>query len=69
MAMLIYPMSFMNKETVKHQQLGAAVFYLGFLPVMFLMFQAGMMGIQGGGMDVAMNGALGVISVINYMAL
>lgn len=68
-AMLVYPMSFMNQETVKFQQLGAAVFYIGFLPIMYLMLQAGMMGMQGVAMYVVMNGALGVVSVVNYMAL
>jgi len=69
LGMLIYPMAFMNQQTVKHQQLGAAVFYIGFLPVMFLMLQGGMMGMQGVAMYVVMNGGLGAVSVINYMAL
>ena len=68
-ALVLYPMSFMNKETIKHQQLCAAIFYLGFLIPMLLMFNAGMMGVQGVASYGVMNGALGLIALKNYMSL
>ena len=67
--MVTFPMAFMNQATVKHQQLCAAVFYIGFLPIMALMFNAGMMGVNGVGMYVVMNGLLGGIAVYNYLQL
>ena len=68
-ALLVYPFSFMNKETVKFQQLVACVFYFGFLPVMAKMYFAGMMGMIGVGQYVVMNSIFGGFALANYAKL
>jgi len=66
---LVYPFSFMNQETVKFQQKMAAAFYFGFLPVMYMMFSAGMMGAMGVGQYVVMNCIFGAFALYNLSKL
>jgi len=66
---LTYPFSFMNQETIKFQQTMAAVFYFAFLPVMFMMLHAGMMGLMGVGQYVVMNCAFGAVALYNRAQL
>jgi len=68
-AAFIYPYSFLTQETVKYQQLIGALFFFGFLPIMFLFLKVGLLGMMGVVPYGLMNTAFGVICLMNYNAL
>ena len=58
-----------TQETVKYQQLIGALFFFGFLPIMFLFLKVGLLGMMGVVPYGLMNTAFGVICLMNYNAL
>ena len=66
-ALFVYPAT--TKADIKRQQGIFALYCFGFLPVMFMMLQAGMMGVTGIGQYVVMNSIFGAIGIFNYMKL
>ena len=69
LAGFMYPYSFLPQEAVKGQQLLAALFFIGFLPIMFVFFNVGLLGLMGIVPYAVMNTALGVVALLNYQAL
>lgn len=65
----MYPYSFLPQQAVKGQQLLAAAFFIGFLPIMFIFFKVGLLGLMGFAPYFVMNCIFGIIALINYNAL
>ena len=67
-AALLYPVS-TDKAVLKFQNLVFTLFMLGFLPVLVLFFNEGMMGVTGAGQYAVMNGLAACIGLYNYCKL
>ena len=67
-AALLYPVS-TDKAVLKFQNLVFFLFMLGFLPVLVLFYNEGMMGVTGAGQYAVMNGLAACIGLYNYCKL